>query len=103
MSCKRTQEFLAHQGIEDGEIQNANREPIRADGALALLDGVRQLLVAKGRRVERFDLAGERPGDLPELLLGRSGKLRAPTMRIGDRLLVGYNREMLESAFGEPA
>lgn len=75
---------------------------------------MKELLVAKGRRVQRFDLAAGPLGDaaltkamvgsstnLVDLLLGRSGKLRAPTLRVGDRLLVGYNREMLESVFGE--
>lgn len=113
MSCKKTQEFLAANGIADGEIQNANRAPIQGDGALTLLDGVSELLVAKGRKVERFDLTGDRPDDatlsgamvgsytnLTDLLLGRSGKLRAPTMRVGDRLVVGYNQELLEQVFG---
>ena len=72
-----------------------------------------ELLVAKGRKVERFDLAGNRPDDavltgaivgsytsVTDLLLGRSGKLRAPSMRVGDRLLVGYNQELLDSVFG---
>ena len=66
--------------------------------------------------MERFDLAADRPDDktlsgamvgsytsLTDLLLGRSGKLRAPTMRVGDRLLIGYNREILESVFGPSA
>ena len=26
--------------------------------------------------------------------MGRSGNLRAPTIRIGDRLLIGYNDDM---------
>ena len=113
MSCKRTQEFLAQRGVPDGEIRSANKAPITGDDALALLDGVTELLVAKGRKVERFDLTGDRPAgaaptgamvggstNLTDLLLGRSGKLRAPTMRVGDRLVVGYNQELLESVFG---
>ena len=70
--------------------------------ALAVLKGVRELWVAKGRKTERIDLNTERPSDevLLALLLGRSGKLRAPTMRVDKRLLVGYNGAMLEEAFG---
>ena len=72
-----------------------------------------ELLVAKGRKVERFDLTRARRDDatlraalvgsytnLTDLLLGRSGKLRAPTMRVGDRLVVGFNQALLESVFG---
>jgi hypothetical protein len=35
--------------------------------------------------------------ELLGLLLGRSGKLRAPTIRTGKTLLVGYNRDLLEA------
>ena len=47
-----------------------------------------------------MDLARDRPSDedLLGLLLGRSGKLRAPAVRIGRRLIVGYNAELLEDA-----
>lgn len=65
--------------------------------ALAVLDGVTDLYVARGRRVLHFDLRRARPPDqeLLELMLGRSGKLRAPTIKAGTRLLVGYNDELL--------
>jgi hypothetical protein len=64
-----------------------------------VLDGVTDLRVAKGRAVLRFDLVRDRPSDsvLLGLLLGRSGKLRAPTLRVGSRLLVGYNEELVST------
>ena len=57
------------------------------------------MLVARGKKTLRFDLKGARPNDdeLLELLLGRSGKLRAPAMRIGSKFLVGYNSDILSS------
>lgn len=74
-----------------------------ADEALALLDGMTELCVAKGGKVVRVDLsAADRPPDseLVKLMVSRWGKLRAPTMRVGATLVVGYNREMLGSVFG---
>ena len=70
---------------------------MEGDAALATLEGVRELLVARGRKVLAVDLEKDRPsdGELLELLLGRSGKLRAPTIRSGRRLLVGYNEELM--------
>ena len=70
--------------------------------ALDLLEGAAELRVAKGRRVVRFDLLQARPPgfDPLEMILGRSGKLRAPAMRFGAVLAIGYNQEMLESLFG---
>ena len=54
--------------------------------------------MAKGRKALTFDLVNDRPDDDELLghLLGRSGKLRAPTLRTGDRLIVGYSGDILE-------
>lgn len=98
-SCKYTQEFLAQHKIEDGVIQSASKEPVEGAAALALIDGMHELFVAKGKKVLHFDLNKERPSDaeLLDLLLGRSGKLRAPAIRRGTRLIIGYNQELLEA------
>jgi hypothetical protein len=47
-----------------------------------------------------FDLVKERPDDqtLIEHMLGPTGNLRAPTLRIGATLLVGYNDEVYQEA-----
>ena len=78
-------------------MQSATRNPVAGDEVLALLDGVNDLYVARGKKMMHVDLSAERPADadLVGLLCSRFGKLRAPTMRSGDRLLVGYNAEML--------
>lgn len=68
-----------------------------AQAALKLLDEVTELFVAKGKKTLHFDLTVERPPDdeLLDLILGRSGKLRAPALRSGTRLIVGYHPEIL--------
>jgi arsenate reductase-like glutaredoxin family protein len=73
---------------------------LEGEEALGLLERVDELWVAKGRKVLRFDLRKGRPPDdeLLGLMLGRSGKLRAPTSRVGRRLLVGYNEDLLREA-----
>jgi hypothetical protein len=60
---------------------------------------VRYLHVAKGRKVVSFDLGTERPSDedLLAMMLGRSGKLRAPVLKTGDVLIVGFNQDLLSS------
>jgi len=78
-------------------LQSTGKEPIEGKDALAVLDGVKDLYVAKGRKSLHFDLKKDRPSDdeLLGMLLGRSGKLRAPALRSGDRLIVGFNAELL--------
>ena len=55
--------------------------------------------MAKGKQTLHFDLEGSRPPDeeILALLLGRSGKLRAPAIRTGKRLVIGFNPDILET------
>lgn len=74
-----------------------------ADEALTLLAGMTELCVAKGKKIIRVDLSvDDRPADddLVKLMVSRWGKLRAPTMKVGTTLVVGFNRDMLASVFG---
>jgi hypothetical protein len=61
--------------------------------ALGLVKDADQLYVAKGPKVVHLDLKRERPdrATLLGLLLGPSGNLRAPTLRRGRTLLVGFD------------
>jgi hypothetical protein len=58
-----------------------------------VLKGVDQLYVAKGKKVVHVDLERARPAraELLGLLLGPTGNLRAPTLRKGRTLLVGFD------------
>ena len=57
--------------------------------------GVDEIFVAKGKKVVHVDLKASRPGkaELLAFLLGPTGGLRAPTLRVGRTLLVGFNEE----------
>ena len=69
-----------------------------------VLEGVKTVLASNGRTVRRFDL-GAKEHDRTELLaamIGPTGNLRAPTLRRGKMLVVGYHadslRELMERA-----
>ncbi len=55
-----------------------------------------EIYAAKGKSVVRIDLKKEKPDeeDLAKVLLGPTGNLRAPTLRVGKTLIVGFDREM---------
>lgn len=80
-------------------MQSAGRDPIEGEDALSVLEGADELYVAKGRKTVHVDLKEARPSDeeLLAMLLGRSGKLRAPTIRTGKTVIVGFNAELLET------
>ncbi len=83
-------------------IQNTRKDPIDAEGALALLADVEDLYVAKGKKTLHFDLKNDRPDDeeILAVILGRSGTLRAPALRRGSAFIVGYNDSILEEQLG---
>ncbi len=81
---------------------NARQTSYRASEALAMVKQVNQLYVAKGKKVVTIDLKKEKPDEatLQKLLLGPTGNLRAPTLRKGKTLIVGFEPEMYRKVFG---
>jgi arsenate reductase-like glutaredoxin family protein len=67
-----------------------------------LLDGISELYVSKGKKVVHINLKRGRPDDetLRKLITGRSGNLRAPVIKRGKILIVGFNEETYESVIG---
>ena len=82
---------------------NATKTKYGQDDALALLKSVSKLRVAKGKKVTDVDLKKDDLTDeeLAKLMLGPTGNLRAPTLRKGKTLVVGFNEEMYEEVFGK--
>jgi arsenate reductase-like glutaredoxin family protein len=93
MTCGKTQGFLAKHKIAVADQRDAKKAMIKGDAALGVLKGVDQLYVAKGTRVVHLDLKREKPprAELLGLLLGPTGNLRAPTLRKGRTLIVGFD------------
>ena len=81
---------------------NAKKAPIAGEAALGVLRDVDELYVTKGKKVIRVDLRGARPpkAELLALLLGPSGNLRAPTLRRGRTLLVGFDEATYAKVLG---
>jgi arsenate reductase-like glutaredoxin family protein len=88
--------YLAKHDISTKDEQNARKETIEGRKALKVLSGMRHLYVAKGKKVIHLDLEKEKPAtsELLSLLLGPSGNLRAPTMRKGKTVVVGFEESM---------
>ena len=52
------------------------------------------MIVAKGKKVSEFKPGGKAPKEVVEAMLGPTGNLRAPTIRRGKTVLVGFNDEV---------
>ena len=68
---------------------------------MAIARQAKQVLVGKGKKLQRFDLSSAVDDDaLAAVILGRSGTLRAPAIRVGETLLVGFNDQAYAEIFG---
>jgi len=66
------------------------------DDALRLARQADTILVARGPKVVRLDLRKEKLNDdtLASYLLGPTGNLRAPVLKLGKTLMVGFNPDV---------
>ena len=62
-----------------------------------LMGSAERIVVAKGRRVETFVPTEDTQESILKAVMGRSGSLRAPTVRSGDSFFVGFNGTLYET------
>ena len=75
-----------------GEVVDASKVRKGRELALALARSADVVVVARGKQLLTFDMREAPPDDdtLAAALLGPTGNLRAPTLRKGNTLLVGF-------------
>ncbi|MCC6362756.1 MAG: hypothetical protein IT165_04485 [Bryobacterales bacterium] len=83
---------------------DARKNTHKAADALKLAAEVDEIYAAKGKQVIHLDLKKQKPdpATLKALLLGPTGNLRAPTLRIGRTLIVGFEEETYRNLFASP-
>ena len=60
---------------------------------------VSKIYVAKGRKVLEFSPTADDKAVILQEVMGRSGNLRAPTLRVADELFVGFNEALYTTHF----
>ena len=86
--------MLSRNSIACETVADARKASLAEEEAWQVLAAAREIIVAKGKKRLVFDPRRDSRETILKETLGRSGTLRAPTLRIGDRLLVGYNDEL---------
>ena len=99
MTCAKTRGFLAKHKVTVAAQADAKKATIKGEAALGVLKDVDEIYAAKGKKVVHVDLKREKPdkATLLGLLLGPTGNLRAPTLRKGRTLVVGFD----EATYGK--
>jgi len=89
-------------GADDIRIveQVSASKKLGADAAAELLANASKLIAAKGKKVVEFDLKNADRDAAVAAMLGPTGNLRAPTLRRGKTIVVGFNDETYADLFG---
>lgn len=66
-----------------------------------MLKSARRITTAKGAKVQGWDPQSDDKAEIIRHVMGPSGNLRAPTLRVKDDFIVGFNAELYESLMGK--
>ena len=78
------------------EAVEARKEKIEGDDAWAILNSTPELIVGRGKKFQVYDPKNDDKEEILKACLGRTGNLRAPTLKMAGRVVVGFNEDMYE-------
>ncbi len=90
--------------MEANNINVIERSPasqkLQETDARTLLKSANKLIVARGKKITEFKITSRASKEAVQAMLGPTGNLRAPTLRVGKNLIVGFNDEAYGNVFG---
>ncbi|HMY15321.1 MAG TPA: ArsC family (seleno)protein [Polyangium sp.] len=99
MTCTKAREFLAQEDVEIGETADANKSKLDHAAAIAMARQVERVISTKGKKRVELDMR-QKPSDeeVLALLLGPTGNIRAPLIRVGKTLVAGFDPDVYNGA-----
>lgn len=83
--------------MEIQETVEARTVKISGDQAWDMLRRAEEIIVGRGSKFFVLQPSRNSRQEILDHCLGRTGTLRAPVLKIGERFLVGFNRDMYDS------
>jgi hypothetical protein len=75
-------------------VVDARKTKIDENAAWNLLKDASSIAIAKGKKVQTFKPARDGKEDILKHAMGPSGNLRAPTYRVKDQFVIGFNADL---------
>jgi hypothetical protein len=85
---------FARKKISLAETVDATKVKLKDDQAWDVLKHSREIIVGRGKNFNIFQTGEKNKDEILKHSLGRTGNLRAPTVQIGDKFIIGYNDTM---------
>ncbi len=84
-----------------GPTEDAKKKRYDAEAVKAVLKGIEVIVSMKGKRFVKLDLKKEKvsEAEIHAAILGPFGTLRAPALRKGKTLIVGFNEDEYQKLF----
>jgi len=94
-ACIKADAYLAKRGVTARETVDARKVKVGKPQIAQILRGTHQVIACKGAATVEFNLRQDPPVEkvLYENLIGPTGSLRAPAIRLGRTLVVGFSDE----------
>ena len=78
------------------ETVDAKKNKLTGAESWDLIKNAREIIVGRGKKYEVFVPTDANRDDILSRCLGRTGNLRAPALKIGDRFIIGFNDDMFQ-------
>jgi arsenate reductase-like glutaredoxin family protein len=89
--------------LEASKIEVKDKTPasrkLQESDSRDLLSKATKLIAMKGKKVTEFNVAKEIPEEAVAAMLGATGNLRSPTIKLGRKLIVGFKQGVCEKEF----
>ncbi len=87
--------------IEAETTVDAKKQTLGRNEALVLAKTVKEIYSLRGNKLIHINMWENAPGEkeLLEAMLGPTGNLRAPSIKLDDTLIIGFNEEAFNKLF----
>jgi arsenate reductase-like glutaredoxin family protein len=96
VSCQKTSALLEAGKAVVAQQRQSKKEPMSDADAQALLQSVSKVIIARGKSTETLKAADA----TLDHLRGPTGNFRAPMLKVGKTLLVGFHADTIKTLVG---
>jgi len=87
---------LESENIKILKSVNASKDKIGIGEAWELIKKYKTVVIGKGKKFQKFEPMEDNREQILKEAIGRSGNLRAPSIEVGDKFIIGFNNDMYE-------
>ena len=101
-TCTKSQDFMTSNSVAVSETIDARKIRFEPKEAVAFVRQADEAWIARGKTVHKiaFKKEGIADADLRKLIIGPSGFLRAPIIRRGTKIFIGFEPEQFAAFLG---